>query len=514
MTARHRTPHRRRLTLITGRATPHAQGDWSQYVPVVALPATCALIGASVLAFIYGLAAHSRWHFLALGLVALAVVIWPFVRIPSLREVVSVWGIVVLNVAAGITARSVFIATGTPDEETIQRLFLLGHTTDYFVWPSVLLVVGLLITTIAYFFVTPRRRHLRLPDWLRRYQADERRVYIVAFALIGLGVLAAALFAAQTGGLDLTRPSAKRAVAPGLQIDESYRGLGYLRSMADLVGIGFLVVLAYFTTTRKSLRGREVLTLLGMFLSASLIPIYASSRSGLLWPILLALAILFYSGYRLRLRHLAVAALVALAVMHYLGELRELRDESLTTADISYAPDVGEWATNALLGRHSLEVAKMGHVVNNVPHVLDQKYGSTVWVWGVAWIPRGLWPEKPPIHVGPELGRLYGMRGGGGVPPGFYAEAFWNFGVTGVLLGSALLGAGLRWLHNLTQPHSSRDMVLISLYSIGLLRLAGGVVGTGIGFGIFTAAMNVAMAVLVLWFIRSPVHTRRYLWRA
>jgi hypothetical protein len=56
-------------------------------------------------------------------------------------------------------------------------------------------------------------------------------------------------------------------------------------------------------------------------------------------------------------------------------------------------------------------------------------------------IPRALWPDKPIITQGHEFSYLVkGIEGGGGSGPGFFGEAYWNFGWLGVLIMALATG--------------------------------------------------------------------------
>jgi hypothetical protein len=51
-----------------------------------------------------------------------------------------------------------------------------------------------------------------------------------------------------------------------------------------------------------------------------------------------------------------------------------------------------------------------------------------------SFIPRFLWPEKPVVLLGGELATLVSGEVGNQISPGYFAEAYWNFGWIGLPL--------------------------------------------------------------------------------
>ncbi len=92
----------------------------------------------------------------------------------------------------------------------------------------------------------------------------------------------------------------------------------------------------------------------------------------------------------------------------------------------------------------TVPVISHGHEVMGGP-LWGSSYGAAV----LAFVPRAVWPDKP---RGP--GSLYAqnflgeVREGLAVPVNPTAEQYWNFGLFGVILLSALYGALIRYAHN------------------------------------------------------------------
>ena len=102
---------------------------------------------------------------------------------------------------------------------------------------------------------------------------------------------------------------------------------------------------------------------------------------------------------------------------------------------------------NNLLG-----VAKTGVIISHTD-ANQLKLGTTYISWLFAPIPRIIWKDKPMINPGLVVRKEIMPTGsinniGGGVPPSFVAEAYWNFGIIGVIFLSFLWGSFCSSFHN------------------------------------------------------------------
>lgn len=104
----------------------------------------------------------------------------------------------------------------------------------------------------------------------------------------------------------------------------------------------------------------------------------------------------------------------------------------------------------------------MDVVPSQVPHT----YGSTYFLWIVSPVPRSIWPDKPIVRIGGILGHsVYGTRDSNGIPPGFVAEAYLNFGWLGIPLISLLFGAGIRQFYRIYGRASYKDCKKMMIYA-------------------------------------------------
>jgi TM2 domain-containing membrane protein YozV len=112
--------------------------------------------------------------------------------------------------------------------------------------------------------------------------------------------------------------------------------------------------------------------------------------------------------------------------------------------------------TSQILDRAQEEIELRRSLESTVPVIWEghdlmggQLWGSTYGAAIFAFVPRKIWPDKPrgpgSIYAQNFLGEV---REGLAVPVNSTAEEYWNFGLLGVILISALYGALIRHAHN------------------------------------------------------------------
>jgi hypothetical protein len=143
-----------------------------------------------------------------------------------------------------------------------------------------------------------------------------------------------------------------------------------------------------------------------------------------------------------------------------------------------------------------------------VPETVGYQYGRTMLTWLVAPVPRWLWPEKPDIGVGRELGVPVFQRaiGTGGVPPGIIGELHLNFGLAGVFFGLFAAGLVLRSLRETLPPHfPSKSMVLI--YAVLCTRLTLDLLANSFSGSVSKLLQEMIPLMLALYAVSAPTST-------
>ncbi len=99
------------------------------------------------------------------------------------------------------------------------------------------------------------------------------------------------------------------------------------------------------------------------------------------------------------------------------------------------------------MGRRFEVASIQGYLINEYD---SGRQGNTLSNFWVTFIPRMLWPQKPVItQPGGELHKKYyndPSQTSSALAPTYSAEAYWNYGVSGVVLVSVLLGLAIGWL--------------------------------------------------------------------
>ncbi len=437
-------------------------------------------LGAVVASF--AILADERFLFLATGLWALVIVLLP-VALDRDYDPFSPWSFVVLTVLIGLTLRGACLSFGFPDADRLDHLYFLGREPAFFFGPAAWLLAGLLMLTLGFVAVRfPQRPpvHPATPHHPGR---------LVALGLVLLAVSAAAtiLYIQRTGGPASGDWSAKRTVIPDLDLaGAGYQSHGGLRFLASLAVFGHLLVLAEALAPATSARNRPWLLVLAgaLLLVSCVVPFYASLRTTVAMNLCLSAALVFYAGRRLRVAFLGAAVVVALLAVYLMTALRPGGGGS----DLA-TPTLGRVFEAAVINRNQIELPKTAHLLEAVPDRLPLQYGKTIARWVLAPVPRSLWPDKPVIPPGPEIGHtVYGQRVAG-VPPSLVAELHWNFHLPGVLVGAFGLGLLLRGVASRFRPRPG-DLLGAALYVAGPMTMGFEMVGGSIGSGLFRAALQ------------------------
>lgn len=206
--------------------------------------------------------------------------------------------------------------------------------------------------------------------------------------------------------------------------------------------------------------------------------VVTGSRSGLFTPLAMLLAVWIFHHHKLpAVRAFALGA-SAVLLLGVLGDIRQSgRDgkvdfSSLSGLDVTAALD----DTYDELDSRSLDTGMA--VAALVPKQVDYLYGSTYVAALAFWIPRVLWRDKPRgagayasavLYGGLSVEHMSGYRGGG-YPVGGVPEAYWNFGISGVVLVfffyGGLLRFGASWL--ISQPANPFAVTFLILLLFGL----------------------------------------------
>jgi oligosaccharide repeat unit polymerase len=434
----------------------------------------------------------------AAGLASLLVVLLPFLFIKS-YDWFSTWTSVIIVVIYGGTAPAICMSLRWPDAVYVDEHILLNHPPEYFVYPSLLLLLGLAFCTVGYF------SRIRIPVPVialdRQYALSRTYLVIGLLAIISIGSFA--LYIRFTAGQsEEIVISGKRTVIRTLDVqnEKDFSQYGYLRQGSLLSLICLLVLMSAWTERFSRLSVPRIVVLAFLFLVSCALPFYSSSRDQIVWNYLCTMGVLYYSG-RPVFSGRSLAVLVGVVgVILFISAVRNERSDSGP-----FLEKMNSKLTPLLLNRHGPNVAKTAHILHSVPNPLGLKYGETIYVWLLAPIPREILPNKPMVSPGPIIGmEVYGTKFSG-VPPGLVAEMFWNFHIVGIVLGCFFFGLFLRFVYELFRAMRTDNGVATPVYLFAMFPLGFQVLNNCLGGGVVMAMVDMVISgfVVVLCTVRT-----------
>lgn len=173
------------------------------------------------------------------------------------------------------------------------------------------------------------------------------------------------------------------------------------------------------------------------------------SRSNMLLPVATLLALWIWANGKVPLLRVTLLALIPFFAIGILGELRSSALGMKDGDEIASAPEfnlqsAAQITREEVAGRDA--VSGQVAIVQKVPDEVPYLYGATYVSAGAFFIPRSLWPTKPRgagAHVTAIIFEGWPSTAGyegQSFPASGMGEAYWNFGVPGVVAVFALFG--------------------------------------------------------------------------
>ena len=162
-----------------------------------------------------------------MGLFCFAVMLWP-IAANRHYDLLSTWSLATLSVVLGCLIRGFYIGIEYPDFYTLNIPYSLNKPMTDFYWPATMLVSCLLCCAIGYIYgpvKTRRKQH-------SRRILDTKRLYFFAFTSLFMAIACTVLYVNLTGGLDWQNISGKRTLIDSINLDNSHRTYGYLRTVS------------------------------------------------------------------------------------------------------------------------------------------------------------------------------------------------------------------------------------------------------------------------------------------
>jgi oligosaccharide repeat unit polymerase len=182
----------------------------------------------------------------------------------------------------------------------------------------------------------------------------------------------------------------------------------------------------------------------GLILFSQIAQVGPGNRSYLI-PAAISVFMVLYmrTDRRPRLRTVAISLVVLMAIGITLPREQRVADPSYTSVS---AFDIGEGTKEFLVGLDTAMVDNLALVVEERDSDLPYRWGATYIAALARPIPSALWPGKPPA-ADQELNEVlfpWHYQRHIGFSYSFFAEPYYNFGITGVITVSFLMGVLLR----------------------------------------------------------------------
>lgn len=426
----------------------------------------CAIILLGIVTCVFwvlSMGYDPKYFFVAAGTSILLICLMP-IMVSREYDWFCPWSALILAVIYGCTLPAICMTFDMPSAEFVAENILLNQPVEHFVRPTLMLMAAMFFIGIGYFCYPAKQRHFEVT----RVSSPPRLVLICAICG-GIAFLSFAAYFVLNGGLS-GGLSTKRGTINTLDVgaDAGFSQHGYLRQFAKFGNIALLLLAAYwsqFQIRKGSGAAIFQFVVLGALLTVSIaFPFYSSARAGIVWVVIGFVGTLYYMNQKIFSVKsvsvvMAIGALVVCATV--------LRNDGAENK-FSIADQMG----HLMLNRHGPDIAVTSHIVQNIPHKLEYKYGETIAVWLIAPVPRELMPNKPLVHSGPVIGQtIYGLNVSG-VPPGIVAELFWNFHIPGVFFGCVMFGAFMRFTYQTCKNFVMDPVLIVPIYIYAVFPIA------------------------------------------
>ena len=319
-------------------------------------------------------------------------------------------------------------------------------------WSHLCELIALLAIYVGYALVHDRREPGRQAQPRARKEFDGKRLRILAIVLIGVSIAVLLVLIAMRGGLSMHLADMARG---------RFRSMAGLGPLVATVDLGLIALMVWIAARPEDVKQPVLPILMIAVVAAQFLSNGARSA---------AFAVFMLAGLTWALRSRRIPwrlamILVPLFILAF-GALNIIRTSGFggqTASEAFQSSDTSEMlgrAQEEIELRRSLEstvpVIWQGHEIMGGP-LWGSSYGAAIF----AFVPRKIWPEKPrgpgSIYAQNFLGEV---REGLAIPVNSTAEEYWNFGLLGIILISALYGAIIRHAHNFYVAHPENPFVV------------------------------------------------------
>lgn len=296
-------------------------------------------------------------------------------------------------------------------------------------------ILGLSMLYLGYFSFSKNIKPVKLPTGI--FTSISSNVFLPVASIVG--VMALLVFLQMQGGITAYFSSW------GTSRSEATQGLGPI--LAVLKFIYIIPLTWYVLEGNKVFRNPIYLSVLFFALFSGYLT--SGSRGSILNAAIPFAAVWIYQNRRIPVLSFASLGVAFFLLFGVLGKLRTSTFDKEVDWDILTDITLGK-ATEYSVDESSLWTGLGAAVAifNKVPNEVDYLYGKPYLAALFFWLPRNIWENKP-HGTGYYTGRLLFSRSEAGIPPGEFADAYFNFGWVGIIVVFFLKGLLIAWLSGL-----------------------------------------------------------------
>ncbi len=355
----------------------------------------------------------------------IATVIWPVVlRMPTMIESWGNWA----GVLSGLPVQPVYY-TGIPTRSASV------------IWNAVAKDNGLLLFVLACTYIGfwgfKERGELKR---INAPRPDPQSVRTVMMVLIGISLFVLVFFVRARGGLDEHLTSLGNG---------RFKELSMYGPVTIIISLGAVALYVWLAAKPDDIRSPLFLAAMVAVCASQFIN--AGSRGGAIEVPLMIGFVWAVSRQKIPWK---IAMMVIPLMFVSIGLLGAMRTSSWSGSTAGKSFESTTWSQSFALaedevverneGSAAVPVVERGFEVTDGP-LLGRSYAAVF----TAFIPRGIWPDKP-RSAGSLYAQLFlgASKSGTTIPVNPEAEMYWNFGLPGVFLLSIIYGVILRWIYN------------------------------------------------------------------
>ncbi len=367
---------------------------------------------------------------------------------------------------------------------------------------ALILSLAMLALVIGYTLMESISSPTRQFKFKQRIRFSDKKIYMTIVVIIGISLFFSVEFMRQTGFAEAYESgviSAKRTHEASVGVAPRGAALGWLRLPAQTLPQVMMFIFLANILKSKNPTTFNYIVLAVLILCSSIVPIIQSARLELIYSFLIGLVIFHYSRKRISIPKIATMATVLLIAVALLGQIRNQNFNDGPGDGLSFQSVVDRTLARA----YFMGIGKTAVIADKVPSEIDYLKGESLTYFLLAPIPRTMWPEKPVVRIGLFIGQeIFDKNNETGVPPGFPAELYLNFGHIGVVLGMFIVGAAYAGLYVATIQRRNSPMSIV-IYSVGTILFS---------FTLLTGDLTVFMSqifryglmlLIIIWLVRD-----------